>query len=145
MEHTYFYMPLTWNASGTYYDATGNRFSLKGQVTIVHEKDQWTLDGFLEVAFPQPARFTNCYSIQPGPDPLTLTWKSYNPALGTLQGALEVVGDSILSHYISQDGVYSGYETLIQYDKYTYYNVGLSMKNGKKMSSWTAILKAESC
>lgn len=73
----------------------------------------------------------------------TLEWESFNPALGTLRGTFEIIGDSIISFYTSEDGAYSGTETLTQQDEATYYNVGVSFHNGKKMSSWTALLKAK--
>jgi hypothetical protein len=76
-------------------------------------------------------------------DKSTLDWQSYNPALGTLEGKFEIIGNSIISHYKSKDGVYSGTETLIQIDEKTYYNVGVSFCNNIKMSSWTAILKCK--
>lgn len=143
MEHTYFYRSWAWTAEGTYYDESGVAYPLCGRVEIERSETEWTLDGYLEVEMPQPVLFTNCYNIRAGEDALTLLWESFNPALGALQGRFEVVGDSILSHYVSRDQVYSGCETLVQRDEETYYNVGLSLKNGVRMSSWTATLRAE--
>ena len=143
MEHSYFFRELVWNAQGTYYDGEQNRFPLSGRVTLVRRPGKWTLDGFLDVAFPQPARFENAYTIAQGAQSSTLEWESYNPALGTLRGSFEIVGDCIISRYRSPDGVYEGTETLLQTSETSYYNVGVTFCNGKKMSSWVANLQAE--
>lgn len=143
MRHTYFFDSLEWTAAGTYYDEKGGAFPLTGAVRIRHDGTEWTLGGYLQVEFDPPARFTNDYQIE-RVNEQTLRWASYNPALGTLKGTFEVIGDAILSHYISTDGVYSGTETLLQKDERTYENVGVSFKNGERMSAWTATLRAVS-
>ena len=71
----------------------------------------------------------------------TLDWESFNPALGVLRGTFELAGNYIVSVYRSDNGVYSGTETLIQTGEYSYDNVGVSFENGRKMSSWTAVIK----
>lgn len=142
MEHTYFYETLDWTAKGTYYEEDGTSFPLYGEVSIVHNAVQWTLGGFLEVGYNQPVRFTNDYSICASDHETTLSWESYNPALGTLKGHFEIIGNSIISHYISDDGVYSGTETLVQRNSEEYYNAGVSFCHGKKMSSWEAVIIA---
>lgn len=143
MKHTYFFESLTWVANGTYYDDKGNLFDLTGEVCINHSEDQWTLGGYMEVAFEKPVKFTNNYLITKTNDLSTLNWQSHNPALGVLKGKFEIAGNYIISFYTSEDGIYSGTETLIQVDEYTYHNVGVSLKDGKKMSSWTTLLKAK--
>lgn len=143
MKHTYFYETLSWTAEGNYYDDKGGIYPLYGEVSIIRDELHWGLDGFLEVRCEQPVRFANCYSISESECASTLLWESFNPALGTLRGSFEIIGNSIVSHYTSQDGVYSGTETLVQRSLDEYYNVGVSFCNGKKMSSWTAMLKAK--
>lgn len=142
MRHTYFYDSLEWAAEGTYYDEEERQFPLHGEVRIVHEEKVWSLNGFMEVCFDKPVRFTNDYEIKESERQHTLTWESQNPALGTLKGAFEIVGDSIISHYHSADGVYAGTETLVQLEATKYYNAGVSFCNGQKMSSWTAAITA---
>lgn len=141
MRHTYFFETMKWTAAGTYYDEAGHPFPLKGETEIVHDKSRWTLGGYLEVAFESPVRFTNTYEIQGTEDETTLSWESFNPDLGILRGRFEVIGEFLVSSYTSADGTYSGTETLLQIDEKTYRNVGVSFHNGKKMSSWTALLK----
>ena len=144
MNHTYFFVTQNWKADGTYYDEKGNDCPLHGEVSIIHSAKQWTLTGFLEVRFTQPVRFTNDYTIKHSENSSTLLWESYNPALGTLKGKFEIIGDSIISHYISEDGVYSGTETLVLKSPTEYYNAGVSFCRGQKMSSWTALIRADS-
>lgn len=140
MEHLYFLKTLNWSASGTYHDETGRTFPLNGQVRIIRDADAWTLDGYLEVLSDPPVRFTNDYRIQATDRPETLAWESRNPALGTLRGTFEFVDDAIISFYQSDDGVYSGTETLLLNADRSYFNAGASFRNGRKMSSWTARL-----
>ena len=63
MNHTYFLEPLTWVAEGTYYDDSGNTYPLCGEVKIERDAAIWTLQGYLEVQFDKPVRFTNNYTI----------------------------------------------------------------------------------
>ena len=91
----------------------------------------------MELAFDTPVKFTNRYSIEPialGKD--FTFWSSTNPALGTLLGKFMIIGDTILSSYTSEDGQYSGSESLIFVDKKTYKNRGFVFHNKKKLSSW---------
>lgn len=144
MKHTYFYDTLHWNAEGTYYDEEERTFPLHGEVSIIHSGQEWSLTGFLEVSFTDgPVRFTNDYSIKGTDKQNTLAWQSFNPALGTLQGTFEIVGDSIISFYQSEDGTYMGTETLMQLAERKYYNAGISFCRRQKMSSWTAIITAD--
>lgn len=142
MKHSYIFDSLCWKAEGTYYDENGSSFPLRGEVEIIHTGEKWSLDGFMEVEYSIPVRFTNTYEISSSEKRHTLNWKSYNPALGVLRGSFEVIGDCIISHYKSEDGMYSGTETLFYKDEKHYYNAGVSFCNGKKMSSWTAVLNA---
>lgn len=141
MEHTYFFQTLDWRANGAYYDEKGTKVSLYAEVSIVKTKEKWTLDGFMEVGFPTPVRFTSSYKIAETKDKTTLAWEAKNPALGILRGTFELIGGSILSNYVSEDGVYSGAEVLTKLNDTTYYNVGASFQNGTKMSSWTAMIR----
>lgn len=141
MKHTYFYSTLDWRARGTYYDAYGKESPLNGEVTIVRNEEEWTLSGFMEVRSKERMKFTNEYKIHETSDKTTLRWTSYNPALGNLNGTFEIIGNSIISFYHSEDKVYSGTEMLMWKDDFTYYNVGAAFENGKKLSSWTATLK----
>ena len=97
----------------------------------------------MEVSGPAPVRFTNRYVIRETDRPFTLAWESCNPALGVLEGTCEFAGESILSRYVSPDRVYSGCEVLTLQGGGRYYNAGVSMKHGRRMSAWTAILREE--
>lgn len=143
LKHSYFFDSLRWNAAGTYQDENGNAFPLTGEVKIIHTETEWKLDGYMEVNFSEPFRFTNCYRIFSTKQDTTLRWESYNPALGKLQGTFEIVGDWIISCYRSENGTFSGTETLLQKSASEYENAGISFQNGMKMSSWSAVLTAE--
>jgi hypothetical protein len=91
-----------------------------------------------------PVRFGNRHQIFVTDSPFTYHWTSFNPALGTLSGTFEFIGDNIISVYTSESSEYSGTETLIQADENTYHNIGVSFHNGSRMSAWTAVLKSNS-
>ena len=143
MVHTYFFQTANWTARGTYYDADGEVLPLSGAVQIEHSAAKWTLDGWLEVAADAPVCFVNRYAIRETGDPKALAWTSWNPVLGELEGRFEVVGGHILSYYRSPDGRYEGQEVLSIEDGDTYDNVGLALKDGARLSAWTARLTAE--
>lgn len=136
------YRISSWKATGTYYDAEGKQFELQGETSVVRSESEWTLEGTMTVMCEPPVTLENGYMIHATDNKTTLTWKSYNPALGVLKGKFEIVGDSIVSIYTSDSGVFKGSEILIKVDDDTYDNVGVAFKNGEKMSSWRALLKA---
>ncbi len=141
MKHTYFTETRDWHAEGTYCDENGEKFPLKGEVNVVCLGRESTLGGYLEVAFVSPVRFENNYKITAVDDD-TYTWESYNPGLGTLRGSFSVLGDYILSIYVSEDGVYSGTEVLRQTAAYTYENAGACFCKGVRLSSWVAVIRS---
>ena len=143
MEHTYLLRPGKWRAEGTYYDDAGRAFPLTGRSELVQAGPERRLAGWMEVAGPQPVRFTNDYTIWETDRPFTLTWRSENPALGVLEGTFEFAGESILSRYVSPDRVYAGCEVLTLRGEGRYYNAGVSWKKGRRMSAWTAVLREE--
>lgn len=143
VKHTYLFRPGRWRAEGTYYDEADRALPLTGWSEVLRTQQQWTLDGALEVQLPTPLRFTNRYQLRETNFPQTLAWESYNPALGTLTGTFEVVGPNLLSQYRSSDGVYSGFEILTLQADGSYQNTGLSLKSGRRLSAWTALLRAE--
>ena len=144
MNHTYLFRSDHWQAEGTYYDEAGHAFPLTGRSEILCTEQQWMLNGLLVVHLPIPIQFTNHYQIQKSEPPATLVWQSHNPALGNLSGTFEIVGAHILSQYRSTDHVYSGFEVLTLQADGTYQNTGLSLKAGKRLSAWTAVLLPES-
>lgn len=143
MEHTYLFCPGRWRAEGTYYDDMGRPFPLTGWSELVRGAGEWTLEGALEVRCSPPVCFSNRYQIRETDRPHTLAWRSFNPALGELEGTFELAGESILSRYVSRDRIYSGCEVLTLREDGSYYNAGVSMKRGRRVSAWTARLTGE--
>ncbi len=143
MKHSFLFATQEWLAEGDYYDEKGNRFNLTGISQIVCDKDKWTITGFMEVLFKNPTKFYNNYNIKKSDSDDNIPWESYNPALGRLIGNMSISGDTITSRYTSEDGTCSGFETLRQIDEQTYENKGECHVSGKRISSWSAILKAK--
>lgn len=143
MVHTYFMSDRQWQASGTYYDGSGRTFDLTGQSLVTRGDDDWTLEASMEVLLKAPVKLFNRYTIHSTDFEHTLAWTSINPALGELSGTFSIIGSYIISVYTSQDGTYSGSETLMQIDENTYNNVGVAFHNGQRLSAWTALLRAK--
>ena len=95
MEHIYLLRPGRWRAEGTYYDDAGRAFPLTGRSELIQDGPERCLEGWMEVAGPQPLRFANHYTIRETDRPCTLAWQSVNPALGVLEGTFELAGESI--------------------------------------------------
>jgi hypothetical protein len=113
-----------------------------GETAIEHGDKVWSLNGFMELKRDEPVRFYNNYTIQPilpGRD--HTAWTSVNPSLGTLVGRFMIVGDIILSRYRSEDGKYSGTESLRMVDPKTYENRGFAFQESNKLSSWQVTLE----
>lgn len=90
----------------------------------------------MKILTSEPVGFFNRYEIKPFENGNEITiWKSFNPALGELNGIFIIVQDSILSKYISKDEQYNGFEYLKKVDDVTYKNRGAAFKNDEKISS----------
>lgn len=142
MKHSYLLQEGNWKATGVYYDSDCNQFEVYGETSIKHFKDEWVLDGFMEVKLDNPVRFFNKYSITPLPVGKDFTeWTSQNPALGRLKGRFMIIGDTILSSYSSEKGDYSGSECLVLLANGTYHNRGFAFNGDRKLSSWEVTLE----
>jgi hypothetical protein len=137
MKHTYVFKEWNWKASGKYYDESQNCIDVYGEIEIEHHEENWIINGFMELKLDNPVRFYNKYIIEPiGYEKDFTFWSSVNPALGTLLGKFMIIGDTILSSYCSEDGQYSGTESLILVDSQSYKNRGFAFHNKNKLSSW---------
>ena len=141
MKHTYILEEGTWKATGRYYDEYHNCTEISGETQIIHNNEVWILDGYMELKLDDPVKYFNKYTIQPvDPEKDYTFWSSENPALGTLLGKFMFTGDTILSSYHSEDGQYSGSESLILVDPRSYKNRGFAFHNKAKLSSWAVDL-----
>ncbi len=143
MMHTYLLPGRAWQAGGIFYDENGQAFPLTGCSYVTRSDGEWTLDASMDVQFESPVHLCNTYTIHSTDAEHTLAWTSFNPALGQLKGTFSIIGTYIISVYSSEDGAYSGSETLIQVDENTYHNVGVAFHNGKRLSAWTVVLTSE--
>lgn len=142
MRHTYILDEGKWKAKGFYYDHEANQLEVIGETEIKHRQDEWILDGFMELRTEEPVRFYNKYSIIPKEKDKDFTvWTSVNPAIGKLKGKFMIVGDTILSSYISEDGLYSGSECLYRINEDKYLNRGFAFHGEEKLSSWAVTLE----
>jgi len=58
-----------------------------------------------------------------------------------LIGKFMIIGDTVLSSYISENGIYSGTESLFKIDESTYLNRGFAFNGENKLSSWEVKLE----
>jgi hypothetical protein len=82
------------------------------------------------------------YEIVPFKKDVT-SWKSVNPALGTLLGSFAIVDDTIISLFSSQKGDYFGTEFFTMISESEYIWKGILYSPAGKISSWSAHLKRE--
>ncbi len=137
MKHTFLLTQSKWHASGVYTDENGTTSPAETEISTTHLEELWVNEGTMEVTGDNPAVFQNRYEIVPlAKGALTTTWKSTSPSIGVLYGIFSIVGDSILSAYCSDDGLYSGMEFFRQVSADTYENRGILLHEGLRVSSW---------
>lgn len=139
MKHTFLLSEGSWIAKGNYYDELNNSITLEGKSVITHTEILWLNEGYMELQLENPIRFENRYEIVPFANDFT-SWKSFNPALGILQGRFAIVDDTIISTYVSEDGQFSGVECMIKVNKSTYTSKGFAFNGTEKLSSWAVTL-----
>lgn len=140
MEHTFLFTEGIWVAKGDYYDEANNRVPVEGKTITTHLDNLWINEGYMELQLEQPVRFENRYEIIPFSSDFTI-WKSFNPALGTLQGKFAIIDDTIVSTYISEDGQYSGVKCVIKISDARYSSKGFAFNGSKKLSSWAVTME----
>lgn len=136
MEHTYLFESARWRAEGFYHTKAGDTAPLTGETVLTRSETQWTLTGFMEVAFETPVRFENKYEIRATNNPAQFDWTSQNPALGTLQGAFIALPGIITSSYTTADGTYSGSEMMMQVSETEYKMQGVMNRDGDPENWW---------
>jgi hypothetical protein len=141
-EHTYLFKQGLWSADGNYYDSDGREFPVRGETRIKHGDGKWLLNGTMCLFGDEQNTFSNSYEIdlfEPGR--LYTSWVSFNPAIGSMSGRFAVVDDTILSEFRSDDGRFSGAESLRQISRHKYRSRGMLFEGGKMISLWTVTLE----
>lgn len=139
MKHTFLFTENTWNASGTYYNENSKPVEVTGESTVTHLKKAWFLDSSLILPGENPVELKNDYEIAPLKKGVT-SWKSENPALGTLLGSFAIVEDTIISLFSSQKGDYFGTEYFTMLNETEYIWKGVLYSPTGKISSWSVRL-----
>ena len=144
MDHTFLFQEWTWNGRGEYIDDTGKSLPFEGTARTFHEDDLWFHEGRMTLtpAGGQPVSFENRCEILPFEKGKTETsWTTLNPDLGILTGRFVIVKEALLSFCRSENGLFTGYETLVRIDSETYDNWGTLFRGTDRISSWTLRLR----
>src|SRR5262245_32316986 len=137
MQHTFLLEPGRWIADGRNIDGAGEVTRAEGEAVFVHRPDVWVNDSWMRVADGHGSTYRNRYEFQPMVRGESATsFRSVNPALGTMHGSYAFVGDAILVSFATDDRAYSGTECLLQVDADTYRNFGVFFKGNQRMGSW---------
>jgi hypothetical protein len=140
--HSFLFQEGDWKSKGTYLDQDGNETAVAGTTRVRHGVDEWQVEGEMTADHGDPSVIHNIYTLAPWPGGKDASpWESVDPELGLLFGMIAVVGDTILSRFVSEDGEYSGMECLRMIDEVTYENRGALFKRDRKVSSWKMELK----
>ena len=142
MKHTFLFTENTWSAEGTYYDEKNNPVQGTGESVVTHLKAGWFLNSIMTLPGENPAELKNDYEIVPFAREVT-SWKSANPALGTLLGSFAVVDDSIISLFSSPKGDFFGTEFFTMISESEYVGKGVLYSAAGKVSSWSVRLTRE--
>jgi hypothetical protein len=140
--HTFLFQEADWEAEGILLDQDGNESAATGVTRIRHGEDEWRIEGEMTTGLDDPSVIRNDYTLVPWPGGEDASpWEAVSPVLGLLFGMIAVVGDTILSRFVSEDGEYSGMESFRMIDETTYENRGALFKRDRKISSWRMELK----
>lgn len=139
--HTFLFEPARWTSRGHFYDEENRELQVSGETVITHDHHLWTNDGLMRLALAPEHPIKNRYHIVPFERGAHSTfWQSDNEAMGRMIGRFTIVGDALLSQFNSEDGRYSGQETLLQIDPMTYYGRGVLFDTEQRLSAWAVTL-----
>lgn len=145
MRHTYLFENAFWEARGVYRDAAGRQATAEGYAVVSVGPEICTVHGQMRVIGSLSVEFANRYDIVPfGPRAVHTTWVSENPDLGRLEGRFIIVGDTILSSFVTADGMHSGVESLHQKAEDAYENRGALYRGTDLLSTWSVALSRQS-
>jgi hypothetical protein len=137
ISHTYLFKAGLWRAEGTYFDESGKAYPVEGESRITHRNALWYNENDMKMSGSEDIAFSNDYEIVPFHQDRDLTvWTSSNDALGKLSGEFVLAGDAILSLFRSEDGAYTGTESLLRISDIAYRNWGTLLSGRHKLSSW---------
>jgi hypothetical protein len=141
-KHTFILEPAHWRAHGEFTGRCGESARASGEAVISHGTRVWRKQGALRIAAETPLGIDDACEIVPFPHGRLWTcWTSHNPALGRLIGRFVLLRDAIVSTFESQDGAYTGSETLLQVAADAYRCRGILMRGGVLVSSWALELE----
>lgn len=142
--HTFLFQQGLWLAEGFYFDETDQPLPFSGFTEVRHADNLWINRGRMEIGAAKTICIENSYRITPFPEGAGMTtWESENPALGTFIGKFYLVGDSIISTFVSQRGTYAGCEFLLQKSESSYLNRGVFTDGSQRLSSWVVELSKQ--
>jgi len=142
MEHAFLLQEGLWRSEGEFFDGTGNRIAVAGEVHIRHYPDRWVYEGVLRTVTSQPVEHRTVYEIKPlAPGNFATTWTSKSASFGTLHGRFILAGDAILSAYESATGRYRGQDTILRRDDKHYSARGALLDGSKILSAWSVELR----
>ncbi|MGD8352996.1 MAG: hypothetical protein PVJ01_02430 [Pseudomonadota bacterium] len=145
MQHTFLLKEGHWEAEGVYRGPADSGRPAGGYTTVTHGEDVWRIEGELVVGEEGQLVIRNSYEIEPWRQGgYASSWHSVNPAFGLLLGMFAVVDDTILTRFISEDGEYSGVESIRMVDAGTYESRGALFKRNLLASSWFVTLTKQS-
>ncbi|MBF0394442.1 MAG: hypothetical protein HQL38_17330 [Alphaproteobacteria bacterium] len=138
MHHTFLLEEGVWRASGTYTDEAGATHPIRGRAAISHALHVWRNEGEMEVMGDEPVVVDHLYEIVPMPHGASATiWTASSARLGRLRGNVAVVGDTLLSSFTSEEGEFSGTESLTRLGDNAYAARGVLYRGFERLSSWS--------
>jgi hypothetical protein len=145
IRHTWLFAPGSWRATGSFWERGEIERAARGSSIVRHTPDAWWIDGEIEILAEHPIRFQNSYKIAaPRGNTNIIPWRSQNPAVGVLDGAFVVAGDTIMSLFRSEDGKFLGSEHLTRMAADRYEARGMLGASGDVISSWSMELIRQS-
>ncbi len=141
-DHTFLFCEGLWVAEGLCTDQYGESRPCTGKTRITHAETAWALEGVMTLPGDPAQEFRNQYEVAPfEPNEDSTTWRSVNPAIGLLHGVFAVVGDSILSRFISACGNFIGVEAMRLVSPTEYTVRGALFYRDERLSSWAMELR----
>jgi len=140
--HTFLLDEWNWRASGIYIDPRTRIYPVEGDTRVFHQAGLWIIEATMRIVGDEGIEFTNRYEVTPlGEGADVTTWRSYNPALGRMEGCFVLVDDSVISLFETEDGRMRGGEYFRLIDDDLYWNRGTLTSGGTKVSSWSVELR----
>ena len=139
-EHTFMFQDWEWAVEGQALDIEGNVNNQSGTIRFERPDDLVKTIYEYKCTSEQPMENMVYEMIPFKKGSETTTWKTVHPHAGPMNGTYWIFGDRIISHYASENGMFTGGDFYEKLSDEKYRVTGTVYMNGNPLAKWELVM-----